>query len=294
MLASICGFCLVGAVLLIPTPAPASHILNPNVIQMAGLDDAVSMLTYNVSNKNHHIREVIPWLLEQDADVLTLQEVHVSASSRIIAGLADVYPYYAELIASVGYRESMTFSRFPIVATTPVQDLETLHTQLCIQGHPVDLFNVSLATPVRDFEPSGGPFNVLNYGLNYDDSIRDAQVAELVTLLEPYTAPLIVAGDFNLTPETGSYRALTARLTDSYAMAGAGASATWPIAEEYDLPSFIPPLLRIDYVFHNAAFEAQYASVARGIGSDHLSLMALLRFTDAAAASSCMPDSTIS
>jgi endonuclease/exonuclease/phosphatase (EEP) superfamily protein YafD len=42
---------------------------------------------------------------------------------------------------------------------------------------------------------------------------------------------------------------------------------------------FIPPLVRIDYIWHSAGLRALQAWQGPAIGSDHLPLQALLEFT---------------
>jgi endonuclease/exonuclease/phosphatase family metal-dependent hydrolase len=72
---------------------------------------------------------------------------------------------------------------------------------------------------------------------------------------------------------------MTAHYHDSYREAGWGLGFTFPANGPYATSVFqwIPPLVRLDYIFHDAAFEAVEARVwPTSGGSDHLPVFAAL------------------
>jgi len=85
-----------------------------------------------------------------------------------------------------------------------------------------------------------------------------------------------MAGDFNTSDQSPSYNQLAAAGIDSFREAGSGFGATWPVAAVQQLPSFVPPFIRIDYVFHSKDFRAVSAQPGQPIGSDHLPLFVRL------------------
>jgi endonuclease/exonuclease/phosphatase family metal-dependent hydrolase len=90
--------------------------------------------------------------------------------------------------------------------------------------------------------------------------------------------PVLLLGDFNATPRSATYRALTSRLRDSYDLArrrrSTGRRATFPTRY---------PALRLDYIFVGPSIKVQEIRVLRTrlarIASDHLPVVADLRLS---------------
>jgi vancomycin resistance protein VanJ len=83
----------------------------------------------------------------------------------------------------------------------------------------------------------------------FDTDLRDAQIAELRALADPFLAagdPLILLGDLNVTEREPAYATLAAGLRDAHREAGSGVGATWRPARGMGVPL---ALLRIDYLF---------------------------------------------
>lgn len=80
--------------------------------------------------------------------------------------------------------------------------------------------------------------------------------------------PVILVGDFNMQPRSGSYRRLTGRLTDAHRSRNPHYQATFPSRF---------PALRIDYAFVGPAIHVQRVETVRTplarIASDHLPLV---------------------
>lgn len=245
------------------------------------------ILTYNVSEDNAQPNVVIAWLQQQDADVIALQEVSTAWDVRLATEVQSVYPYSASIISERNRRANVTLSRYPIQQSQPLPELDSLYTRLCVDNRAVDFYNISLETPFEgESEPITG-IGWLDLSLRYNEENQHEQVEQLLTYLTDATRPAILAGDFNLTDRSNSYRALAARLTDSFDAAGTGSGLTWPVAEVYDLPDFLPALLRIDYIWHSEHFQPQAAAVIEGVGSDHLAVTASLAYAPEVAFPPC-------
>ena len=98
-----------------------------------------------------------------------------------------------------------------------------------------------------------------------DMNRRTRVVADLLRRTADESGALIVAGDFNMTDQTAVYSQIAARYHDTFAERGFGLGLTFPGAHPY-----VPPLARIDYVFHNDAVQSVAAKTwpVSG-GSDH-------------------------
>jgi endonuclease/exonuclease/phosphatase (EEP) superfamily protein YafD len=251
--------------------------------------DAISILSYNVSDDNRQVDELILWLSQQEVDVLALQEVSLDWHERLVTALAAGYPYHGAFADDTRWRANVTFSRTPFLQTETLVELESLRTRLCLNNRAVDFYNIGLDTPFPNVPQGITGISFLDLSLQVDEEHQIEQVEQLLAALDEAAAPVILAGDFNLTDESVSYRALTARLTDSFSEAGSGSGLTWPAAARYDLPGFIPPLLRIDYVWHDEQFLTRSASVADGAGSDHLPVRVQLGYAPGAVFPACSP-----
>ena len=82
-----------------------------------------------------------------------------------------------------------------------------------------------------------------------------------------------------MSDQTSIYGELASRMGDSFRQAGTGLGGSWPVSamEEFtSLPDFVPPLFRIDYIWHSEQFRAISAQQGPELGSDHLPLLATL------------------
>ncbi len=91
--------------------------------------------------------------------------------------------------------------------------------------------------------------------------------------------PRIILGDFNASSSHRPFRQLMGEgFTDAHDRVGCGLGSTWPIAH---VAKFPVPIMRLDHVLYNDAFEAVSMRTGRAIdeplGSDHHPLVVELR-----------------
>ncbi len=243
---------LYGGLLLPPAPSRAAD----------GDDVALRVLTYNVGIDLVGPEDLATLLREVDADIVALNEVGEPLADALNGSSGDGYPYravYGWHVLGKGL-----LSRYPIVEESGPFTLNTtmthLYATLDVDGAPL---RVIIAHPPRPLFADGRYY------------YRPGAAEDVAELVEMATAggPAILLGDFNLTDRHPSYRVITdAGLTDSFREIGWGLGVTFPVwAGRAALP--LPPLVRIDYVFHTAEFVAINAYVAADTGSDHLPLV---------------------
>ena len=119
---------------------------------------------------------------------------------------------------------------------------------------------------------------ILQTILSYDDSAHNAEIKRLLAQLETELYPFIVAGDFNMSEHAVMYNEVAESMDDAFRKAGTGWGGSWPISVVEDLPASVPPLLRVDYIWHSAHFRGVKACRGPELGSDHMPFYAMLEF----------------
>jgi endonuclease/exonuclease/phosphatase (EEP) superfamily protein YafD len=247
---------------------------------------SLTVLTQNVWGNNHDLTAFEDWLRGSGADVLLLQEISPAYATDRLPRLADIYPYQAAQPDDSRWGGNLILSRYPLVEVGYI-DLATPDTPnpvravIEVDGQRVALYNVHMAWPGRRNPRLRLPFGLSNnfavkVALAYDDRARNRQIANLLEHLRAETLPFIIGGDFNTSDQTPTYQHLTGFMQDSFRQAGGGAGMSWPVSAARGMPAWVPPLIRIDYIFHSDGLRAVRAWQAPPLGSDHLGLLAVI------------------
>jgi len=244
------------------------------------------VMSNNVSHFNLDPERVPQLALAQNPDIIFLQEIQLSDQEQVFSVLDSAYPYQTrqqdQMRTSMYSAVNITYSRFPFVSSEEIDphipEMPSLYRNVIeINGQRIALYNIHLLSPGGAGRLSGLTSNYfVRYALGFDDTIRNSQVDALLAFLatEPY--PYIVAGDFNTSDFSMTYTQLAAHMYDSFAEAGIGLGSSWPAARALGLPAFIPPIIRIDYIWHSAGLQALNAWKGDFVGSDHLPMFANL------------------
>jgi endonuclease/exonuclease/phosphatase (EEP) superfamily protein YafD len=249
----------------------------------------IEVVAANVWGHNHDLTAVENWLRTADADLALLQEISPAYATSSLPNLRDVYPYQASITDDTRWGGNITLSRYPILSQEYV-DLGIpnasfpLRVVIDVDGQPVAVYNVHLAWPggkVRLPLPSRLRNTYTNILFGFDDDMRNQEIRQLLKHLEAEPYPYIVAGDFNTSDQSATYSQIAAHMTDSFKEAGSGFAGSWPVSAARGLPGFVPPLIRIDYIWHSDGLRALDANIGPAIGSDHLPVRATLTLSEA-------------
>ena len=224
-------------------------------------------MTSNIEapNRNEAMVETIRSI---DPDVLAIQELSHWQASRLSEALKPTFPYQ-RLLPGERFEGIGLFSRYPITEILFEQqgsDLGAIqHVRLAVNGRELGLMNVHPWPPrLRLTQASGIPLPV-----DYDTSARDARIDTLVSRLDAERGTVLAVGDFNLADREPRYQELTSRFRDAQREAGWGFGFTFPAEIGRRGFSFIPSVVRIDYVFYDPSLAARSVEVGRMPGSDH-------------------------
>jgi endonuclease/exonuclease/phosphatase (EEP) superfamily protein YafD len=213
-------------------------------------------MTYNVGNGLASPKRLARGLRGTRADIIGLVEVTVSQAAALRHDLPDEYPH--QVHQGDGIAGKALISRYPIVTSLPLE----LHP-----GRPDLVATVDAGgRRLRIVVAHPPPPRLHRSGVRFTDETR-GQLAELLKIVTT-GEPTILLGDFNMLDRHDHHsRLVAAGFVDSFREAGDGNGFTYP--RRYGkLP--LPPVLRIDYVWHSSHLRALDARVGDDAGSDHL------------------------
>jgi endonuclease/exonuclease/phosphatase (EEP) superfamily protein YafD len=217
--------------------------------------------TFNLWHHNDRMDDVAKFLADTDADAVVLQEVTKDHGSKLRQDLGARYPY------GIGEMGLVILSKHPIIAEgridrpgyPPWASLMLRWARLEVNGTTFELAGVHLARP---FYPK----------------LQGEDIAAVTQFVQGQTVPLIVAGDFNLSPWTEKL----ARFTEATGLKRYNTFyLTWPMRRG-KFP--LVPLVAIDNVFASRQFAKIATQGGPRLGSDHRPIIA-----DIALAKSAQP-----
>jgi endonuclease/exonuclease/phosphatase family metal-dependent hydrolase len=243
-------------------------------------DDAprLTVMTFNIRATNAGLDRITPILADSGADIITLQEVSYYGANYISTALARLYPhqaFYTRDEAGLDHPGGQALlSRYPITAVEywtddPAQPSANRfqRAEIDFNGTTLVIYNTHPATPV---DWSGGLVVSASPG---DDARHRAALQAIAARAAAETAPVIWLGDFNMSEQFAEYARITADFTDAYRESASGPGYSYPA----DGFGPLPPLIRLDYVFHSRHFISASARVLRAHGpSDHRPVLATL------------------
>lgn len=232
----------------------------------------ITLLTFNVAARWEERQLIEVWLAAQAADVVLLQETY-PAHDGLFAPESAAYPHVRVQTTPLDYRGLSILSRFPIISAEGF-DGEQAYTRaevLLPDGRAIAIYNVSLAAPFADTAQAED--GLLSLVRDYAPAERNRQIKRLLRRLRADPLPVILGGDFNLIEYEAPYAWLTGfPLVDGYRAGERAIGATFPSGVESVWLGALPPLFRIDYVWHSPDFTTLARQVGPVLYSDHLPL----------------------
>jgi endonuclease/exonuclease/phosphatase (EEP) superfamily protein YafD len=283
-------FALLYGELFVPALPPALSVAPVTTSPLAAAqanqaDRQIRVLTYNIEARGKPPEDVLEVIWLADADIVVVQELN-SLVTALDTALAPDYPY--RFLRPGGWGGAGIWSRLPMIDeelwTGSTRDAQWAHVLLTVDGEPLHVVNLHLATPStqRSLRTALPGAVALPTGERAEG--RRIEVDRLLPRLRSLLATgehVVVAGDLNLTDQTAEYRRLLGvGLVDAHRQVGWGFGHTFPARRTIRVamqPVNIPlPLLRIDYVLSSSSVTPRSVQVAASGGSDHLPVIAEL------------------
>ncbi len=250
---------------------------------------------YEGSDANSE-KKIINFLKAQKADILCLQEFYVTGvpsqkDASLRNALGGKYYSHMKVIGSGSnkYYGIVTYSRFPIIRKGeiihPGSSSLSIFSDIVIDQDTFRIFNNQLQSyRLRRMERSfleeitspveNETFDEvknLSVSLKKGFVVRAVQAELVKAQINQSPYPVIVAGDFNDTPVSYSYRKIRKGLNDAFVSSGYGAGFTYK--GNY-------PANRIDYILYDNALESRYFEIFKVKYSDHYPVAACFRKND--------------
>ncbi len=266
-------------------------------------EGSLKMLSYNVRLFNYFEtkkgsgseKKVFEFIKAQDCEIICIQEYFVqgdpSANEKLAKSmLGGKYYSHIKLIGRGKNRfyGIATYSRFPIVRKGeiihPVSSSLTIFSDIVIQKDTFRIYNNHLQSfRLKTIEKSlleemtseekETLEEVKSLSVNLKKGfVRRALQSQVVKdHITSSKYPVIVAGDFNDTPVSYTYRKIRKGLNDSFVNSGYGAGFTYK--------GNYPPN-RIDYILYSDALTNNHFDIIKVKYSDHYPIVAWLRKRD--------------
>ena len=236
------------------------------------------MMTWNIYVRNLDVDGIITTVRAQQPDVIALQELGNYQADSLDRSLQRDYPY--RVLAPGGSGGLGVWSRYPLTQVAPpegrVGGCSCQRLILDINGQRVRLVNAHPVVPEyrwgrRSILPS---LPTIRYPRSFSTQRQEPALAELVAEASSGREPLIMVGDFNTGDRQPNYWRLRRYLGDSFREAGWGFGLTYPNAGRSYGGVLLPPMIRIDYIFHSRHMVARRAYTVAHAGSDHRAVVA--------------------
>jgi len=209
------------------------------------------LLSFNVWFRNPDMATTAAYIEQSQADAVVLLELTPPQAEQL-RPLLPSYPHFHIEPSRMG---AAVFTKWPVLAAESMPLAKdgaiAARVQIDWRGTPVTVLGVHLNWPL-------GPRN---------SQFRNEELAGVVAFSKAQREPLIVAGDFNLTPWSQYFSDALEQSGLHDAARGFGLARSWPA-------QFAPVGIRIDHCLLSHDWQSRRVDIGPSLGSDHLPLMA--------------------
>lgn len=214
-------------------------------------EETFRLVSFNVWFRNTDMARTAEYIEKLRPDAVVLLELTPSQAQMLVP-LLPSYPHYHIEPSRLG---AAVFTRWPMISAESVSLAQggavAAHLTVDWRGTPVDVLGVHLNWPL-------GPRN---------SQFRNQELDSLARFSKAQQRPLVVAGDFNLTPWSEYFKDALAASGLHDAARGFGLARSWP-------SQFAPVGIRIDHCLLSPQWRSIDTHIGPSLGSDHLPIVA--------------------
>ena len=255
--AGLAAACLIGAQIWAIAAPPRTPVLdNP----AAGTP--LRVMSVNVLVVNPRQDDVIKAIERAAPDIVALQEIS-RAWHPVVERLAKRLPHVAPADWRTQPSDNILLSRHPIVESRvivppgPARWFAHVEATVSVRGAPIRVLAVHPPLPA-------GPLLT---------DIRQAHLDYYARVAAASALPLLIVGDFNITPYSPRFRALLREGGLRYVHLGWAWPRSWPSASRGSYRRYVRGF-PIDHVLTSRHFAVAAARAAEDVGSDHYPVVA--------------------
>lgn len=255
--AGLAAACLVGAQIWAIAAPPRTP-----TVERADAGATLRVMSVNVLVVNPRQEAVIEAIERARPDIVALQEIS-RAWHPVIDRLAKRFPHVAPADWRTQPSDNILLSRHPIAESRMAMPPGTVrwfaHVEATVDVRGAPIRVLAVHPPL----PAGPRFTAIRQA-HLDYYARVAVASEL---------PLLIVGDFNITPYSPRFRALLRAGGLSYVHLGWAWPRSWPSASRGSYRRYMRGF-PIDHVLTSRHFAAAGARAAEDVGSDHYPVVA--------------------
>lgn len=214
-------------------------------------DETFRLVSFNVWFRNPDMARTAEYIEKSQADAVVLLEL-TPQQAEMLVPLLPSYPHYHIEPSRMG---AAVFTKWPMLSaeSVPLSPGGAVAARLALDWHgtAVNVLGVHLNWPL-------GPRN---------SRFRNQELAALVRFSKAQQGPLLVAGDFNLTPWSQYFTDALEESGLRDAAHGFGLARSWPA-------QFAPAGIRIDHCLLSPQWHSVSTRIGPWLGSDHLPVVA--------------------
>jgi endonuclease/exonuclease/phosphatase (EEP) superfamily protein YafD len=255
--AGLAAACLVGVQIWAIAAAPRTP-----AIERAEPGTALRVMSVNVLVVNSRHDDVIAGIERAAPDIVALQEIS-RAWHPVIERLTARFPHVAPADWRARSSDNILLSRHPIAESRmaippgPARWFAHVEATVNVSGAPVRVLAVHPPLPA---------------GALLTD-IRQAHLDYYARLAAATELPLLIVGDFNITPYSPRFRAMLREGGLRYVHLGWAWPRSWPSANRGSYQRYVRGF-PIDHVLTSRHFAVAGARAAEDVGSDHYPVVA--------------------
>ncbi|MCU0377880.1 MAG: endonuclease/exonuclease/phosphatase family protein [Bacteroidales bacterium] len=256
----------------------------------------IRLFNYYEDSQRDSYRKMLQLMRKEEPGIICLQEYFVKGSpwsgeKKLKEGLGGrVYTHFKLIKSgSSSHYGIATITRYPIIRrgdiVHPGSSSLTIFTDIVVDADTFRIYNNhlqsfrlrrvegNLLTEITGEVQEGSMSNVkeIYKSLINGFASRSLQADRVKEHISTSPYPVIVAGDFNDTPVSYTYRKMRRGLKDAFVEAGYGAGFTY--RGKY-------PPNRIDYILYNEEIECNDFDIVKARYSDHYPVIAYFRRAD--------------
>jgi endonuclease/exonuclease/phosphatase (EEP) superfamily protein YafD len=232
------------------------------VAEKAPVEARLRVMSVNVLYSNRRFDDVVRAIESQAPDIVSLQEV-TERWHPVVERLAARLPHIAPADWRTAPTDNVLLSRFPIAASRivvpPNQHRPFAHVEATVSIDGKSILVLAVHPPLP-----AGPSHTATRQANFDYYARAAAATEM---------PLLIVGDFNITPYSPRFRALLRESGLRYVHLGWTWPRSWPSESRGSYQRYIRGF-PIDHILTSRHFAVSSARAFEDVGSDHYPVIA--------------------